>query len=160
MDARPASERGGILTLTTLGTFTDVLDGLRPLVEGQLDQLIRIVDLSVGDELQQLLDQGLYNPLLSTAFEMLWTARFECREGRDIFPWRDRLLRATFEAGAVALCSDAVLLWLTLSAQNDLAESAPSLVVRGPLDPDLAYFLKIAEQWRSLGSPLVISVES
>jgi hypothetical protein len=148
------------LSLKTSGTFADVLDDLHPLVVSVIEQLIRIDELSTGDELQHVLDQGLYNPHLSATFETLWTARFEHHEGRDILPWKERLLHETFEAESSILRMDALLLWLTLAGQNDLDESVHSLVIKATLDSDLAFFMRAADHWRSLGSPLEnVSVE-
>jgi stress-induced morphogen len=137
------------------GMFDQAARGLRPLVETLIDRLIRLEDLTISDELQDLLDRGLYNPRLSDLFEKLWSARFQHVEKLDAHTTLNELLRETFEDGVLALRCDALLFWLTLMGQNyAVAPGQLNLIIRGRGDEDLVLFLLMAETWHARGCPL------
>jgi hypothetical protein len=137
--------------------MADLVEALRPHIQTLIDRLIRAPDLHIGDDLQQVLDLGLYNPRLGSLFETLWVARFEHAEQRD----RDRsvrdLLRATFEDPSPLVRNDALLFWLTLLRQNVASTTGQVLLLLtnpAGLDEPLAAFIRSAEHWATLGSPV------
>lgn len=137
--------------------LNDVFEALKSYVQDVITRLIQIPDFTVGEELQRVLDQNLYSPILSTLFETLWTARFEHREGHDVEPFLSALLRLTFETPSIPTRCDAFVFWFTLLHQNypvDYRQALLILTSHQGFDPDLWTFLKIAEYWKTLGSPL------
>lgn len=138
-------------------TAAGITEDLQPYIEAAIIRLIQAADLSIGDDLQQVLDDGLYNPRLGALFEILWIARFEQAEHRDNDASVRELLRATFEDPSPLTRNDAILFWLTLLGQNE-APGIPIILVLTCVSPDpsVPAFIRSAEQWAGLGSPLRI----
>ena len=155
-------ERDPLLTVEApSGSFDEVCRGFRPFMETLIDRLTRIEHLTVDDELQSLLDHGLYNPHLGLIFERLWSARFAYGEGGGLEPALTLLLKTTFEEEGPALQSDALLFWLALFGQNyAVLPGMLNLVTREPVDKDLRLFLMMADVWQAKGSPLRVLVLS
>jgi hypothetical protein len=143
--------------------MVDVVEALRPHIEIFIDSLVRVADLVIGDDLQQVLDLGLYNPRLGVLFETLWAARFEHLEHRDFSAPFLELTKTTFDDPSALIRNDALLFWLTLLRQNDATTTRQViLVIRSPggLDPAMCAFVRAAEHWISLGSPVRIVTEA
>lgn len=155
---RAALRRRQPLLLVDLnsGALADLVDALRPHIEIFIDRLIRAPDLSISDDLQQLLDLGLYNPRLGALFEVLWVARFEHLEQYDREGSVRELLKTTFEDPSPLIRIDALLFWLTLVRQNHASASQVILLLTSPVgfDAGMASFIRAAEHWESLGSPV------
>lgn len=143
-----------LLVESNSGVLADLVRALRPYIEILIDRLIRTPELIVGDDLQQVLDHGLYNPRLGTLFETLWMARFKHIERLDREGTVRELHRTTFEDPSLLSRNDALLFWLTLLPQNDANPGQVILLVRSPLDPGMASFIRAAEHWADLGSPV------
>lgn len=150
-----------LLVEVATGVLTETLAALRPHVEILIDRLVQIEDLVVGQDLQQVLDVGVYNPRLGSLFELLWTARFERREGRDPTHIVKDLWRLTFDEASPLLRNDAVLFWLSLLRQNDSPAQVILIVTSATgFDPDMQSFVRAAEHWASLGAPLRIVTDT
>lgn len=140
-------------------TMADVYEALRPDVERLIERLVQASQLIIEDDFQELLDLGLYNARLGSLFEALWTARFECREQRDHTPAVAGLCRSTFEDPSPFIKTDALLFWLTLMRQNDSVSTRHVILAlrcAEGFDQDMWTFIRAAEHWESLGSPLRI----
>jgi hypothetical protein len=143
------------------GAFAEVTRGLRPFIQTRIDDLIRIEELAISNNLQDVLDQGLYNPHLSNLFENLWSARFQYAERQDTQAVVEALIKATFEERSVALRCDSLLFWLTLMSQNYPVSSGQlNLIIQGPEDDELTLFLLMSEAWSTQGCPLKILILS
>lgn len=129
-----------------------ITQALQPYIEEAVALLVRTRELVIGDDLQQVLDDGLYNPRLGALFETLWVARFEHAEHRDNEASVRELLQATFTDPSPLLRNDVILFWLTLLAQNEAPPSQVLLLLTCPT-PDPA-FIRAAEHWAGLGSPV------
>ncbi len=126
-----------------------------------ISSLVRERELVVGEDLQQVIDRGLYNTALETTFSGLWDARFEYVETQDASDATERLVAGCYPmADSTAwVRHDVALLWLTLAAQNELIDHAVAWV---PLDANrnaegwgqLYQLLLSVERWAALGSPL------
>jgi hypothetical protein len=140
------------------GAFANLVNGLRPHVEALIERLVRAHELHMGDDLQEVVDLGLYNPRLGVLFETLWLARFEHTENRDFAPHVRELLRLTFADPSPLIRNDALLFWLTLLHQNDGTSSHREilLVLTSPagFDTAMRQFIQAAEHWADLGSPV------
>lgn len=148
-----------LLVESNSGAFTALIDALRPHVGIFIDRLLRAPDLIIGDELQQVVDFGLYNPQLSMIFETLWIARFEHAEQRDPAATLHTLLRMTFDEPSLFVRTDALLFWLTLFHQNEVnTHGQVILFLTHPagLDTDIMTFIRTAETWSAFGSPVRI----
>lgn len=156
--------RRPLLFVETLsGDMTVIVDALRPHVEILIDRLIRAPDLVIGDDLQQVIDLGLYNPKLGLLFETLWLARFEFSEHRDFTTHLVELVRTTFDDHPL-IRNDALLFWLTLLRQNEgTAAGQVILMIARPaagLDAATETFIRAAEHWEPLGSPVRIVTDA
>jgi len=166
MDARSTPEcgHGTVLTTTTVavtsGKFSHVLRVLLPYIEMSINSLIRIKYLTVGDALQSVVDQGLYNPRLSALFDRLWNARLEHAEERPVDAFMDSLLETTLEESET-LRNDALLFWLTLLSQNyPLDFDVFILLLQPPLEPALQTFVDATRQWQLFESPVEVKILS
>ena len=153
-------ERRALLTIeVTTGRLTDVMASFRSFIVTLIDRFVRIRDLVIGDDLQNVVDQGLYSPQLSGLFEKLWTARFEHEENRDASTLISELVRVTFEGGTPPSCNDALFFWLSLMGKNyAVARDKINLIVQGDIEPDLSFFILMAEIWQPFGSPLRVLI--
>jgi hypothetical protein len=139
----------------------DFLLGFRSYVEGIIDRLTRIDSLVVSDELQQMLDQSVYSPHLTLLFELLWTARFDRAEGRDVASIFARILHDTFDVESILQRCDALLFWLTLFRQNYEGVKLIVLTLVDPVGSDaLAQFLRAVGHWAPFGCPLKVIVQT
>jgi len=124
-------------------------------------RLVRARDLVVGEELQQVIDRGLYNTTLETTFSGLWDARFDHAETQDAADAIELLVSSSYPMtdGATWVKHDMALFWLTLASQNGVIDRAVAWL---PLDApectdgldNLYQFILSAERWAALGSPL------
>lgn len=127
--------------------------------------LVRKRELVVGEDLQHVIDRGLYNTALEATFSRLWDARFEHAEGRDAADAIETLVACCYPMAdkTTWVQHDMALFWLTLAAQNELIDQAVAWV---PLDSkgnaegweELYQLVLSAERWAALGSPLRILV--
>lgn len=124
-------------------------------------RLVRKRELLVGEDLQQVLDRGLYNTALEATFSGLWDARFEYTETQDASQAIERLVAGCYPMtdSTAWVRHDMALFWLTLAAQNDLLDQAVAWVpldVSGSVERwDQIYQLLLsAERWAPLGSTL------
>jgi hypothetical protein len=152
--------KNALLTVeVTTGSLADVMAPFRSFVVALIERFIRMRDLVIGDDLQNVVDQGLYSPQLSGLFEKLWSARFEHEENRDTEALVNELVHATFEDLTPPACNDAFLFWLSLMGQNYVVDRGKlNLIIHGSMEPDLSFFIVMAEIWQPLGSPLQILI--
>src|SRR5687767_14826266 len=67
-----------------------------PMFEQLIRRLVQKDELIVGEELQHVLDLGLYSSTLNVLFSDLWDARFAHVEGSGAEPAIDSLLHRSF----------------------------------------------------------------
>jgi hypothetical protein len=134
-----------------------------------ITRLVEKAEFIVGEELQQVLDLGLYNAALNVLFSDLWEARFGYTEGggaekaviddliQKSFPLVEGSTLASLPLSWVQ--HDIALFWMTLAKQNGILDRVVAFV---PIDTTddrdslhhLHQFILSTERWAALGSPL------